>query len=55
MEIDISGAVQGFVQDIEKQVASRAERAAHVIRKHELSVLSNNCLLYTSPSPRDCS
>lgn len=42
MEIDISGAVQGFVQDIEKQVASRAERAAHVIRKHELSVLSNN-------------
>ena len=42
MEIDISGAVQGFVQDVEKQVASRAERAAHVIRKHELSVLSNN-------------
>lgn len=42
MEIDISGAVQGFVQDVEKQVASRAERAAHVIRKYELSVLSNN-------------
>ena len=42
MEIDISGAVHGFVQDVEKQVASRAERAAHVIRKYELSVLSNN-------------
>lgn len=42
MEIDISGAVKGFVQDVEKQVASRAERAAHVIRKYELSVLSNN-------------
>ena len=35
MEIDISGAVQGFVQDVEKQVASRAERSAHVIRKYE--------------------
>ena len=50
MEIDISGAVQGFVQDVEKQVASRAERAAHVIRKYELSVLSSN-KTYTASAP----
>lgn len=42
MEIDIPGAAQNFVQDIEKQVASRAIRAANVLLKQERSVLSNS-------------
>ena len=48
MEIDISGAVQGFVQDVEKQVASRAERAAHVIRKYRKPASNKT---YTASAP----
>ena len=48
----IGGKCQGQVLDVSDATAY-ADMVSKVAKEHGLDILVNNCLLYTSPSPRD--
>ena len=50
--------IKALLQEVENMKAANAEelealRIKYLSKKGEISALMNDCLLYTSPSPRD--